>query len=272
MKTWLITGASRGLGRATAQAALRAGDQVVATARNVAAIRVSLGTHPRLLLMALDVTNPHTIATVTAQALRTFEHVDILVNNAAYGLLGTFEECSQSAIEKQFATNVFGAMTMTRAVLPTMRHQRSGHVISVSSVNGIIGSDMASIYSATKFALAGWSESLSLELAPFGIHVTVVYPGTFRTDFLDPTYACYAEPSIADYSEANRASTEAVAHQAHHGNPGPYGELLVQLAHMGDPPLHLPVGSDAVDVLLERGQTWAATAHRWKALAASTDN
>lgn len=272
MKTWLITGASRGLGRATAQAALRAGDQVIATARNVTALQASLGSHPRLLVMELDVTNQNAIGTVTAHALRSVERLDILLNNAAYGLLGTFEECSQSAIEKQFATNVFGAMKVTSAVLPTMRDQRSGHVISVSSISGIIGSDMASIYSATKFALAGWSESLSLELEPFGIHVTVVYPGTFRTEFLDPSSACYAEPSVGDYSTVNRAFTKAVARQANRGDPTAYGELLVQLAHMDDPPLHMPAGSDAISVLLERGQAWVEIAHRWKALATSTDN
>ncbi|MBX3573567.1 MAG: SDR family oxidoreductase [Mesorhizobium sp.] len=204
MKTWFITGATRGLGLATARAALAAGDQVSATGRDTNRLRDALGDHPRLMVLALDVTVDAEINAAVTAATDRFGRVDVLVNNAGYGQLGAFEETSQDAIERQFETNVFGVFRVTRAVLPIMRAHRSGHVITISSMVGLVGVDGGSVYCASKFAVAGWSEALSVELARFGIHATSVHPGYFRTDFLDRSSRRLADLSIDDYRGHDR--------------------------------------------------------------------
>ncbi|MEH6798736.1 MAG: SDR family oxidoreductase [Halopseudomonas sabulinigri] len=187
-KTWLITGATRGLGLSITKAALNAGYNVVATARNLEALRLNLGTdNKNLLTLPLDVSNDIQIAATISAARDRFGGIDVLVNNAGYGLLGAFEQTNRHEIELQFSTNVFGVFAMCRAVLPLMRKKMSGHIFNISSIAGVSGMAGASVYCASKFAVSGFSEALAQEVSSFGIKVTVVQPGAFKTDFLDPT-------------------------------------------------------------------------------------
>ncbi len=273
MKTWFITGASRGLGLATARAALALGDQVVATGRDPHKITRVLGDDGHVLAAMLDVTDPKSIERAVGAAVDRFKRIDVLVNNAGYGLLGAFEELSASSIEKEFATNVFGAFAVTRAVLPVMRAQRAGHVISIASLCGLVGLDMVSIYCSTKFALAGWSESLSLELARFGIHATVVYPGMFRTDFLDGSSAVHADLSIKDYTEAATAARQGrdTANHRQMGDPAIFGRVMIAMANAAHPPVHFAVGSDSFDAMIDKAAALQSAAEKWRDLTMATD-
>ena len=273
-KVWLITGANRGLGAAIARAALDAGDTVVAGARNPASIAKTLGDFgPRLLPVALDVTDAQAAETAVQEAVAHFGRIDVLVNNAGYGQLGAFEEVDADAIQRQFAVNVFGLMSVTRAVLPTMRKQRSGHLFNISSIAGYRGSSRASIYCASKFALEGFSEALNAEIAEFGIHVTVVAPGFFRTDFLETSSVQYGSKVIEDYAEASAASRAFFDKRsgAQAGDPAKLGEALVKLAADPHPPVHFPAGSDAVETVTQKLAEVQAEVERWRKLSMSTD-
>ncbi|MCC7254179.1 oxidoreductase [Hyphomicrobium sp.] len=273
-KTWFITGASRGLGLEIARAALEAGDQVVATARKTEQTKAGLaGFDDRLLVLPLDVTDEGSIAAAVDAAFKRFGRIDVLVNNAGYGQLGAFEQLSVAAIDRQFATNVFGVFAVTRAVLPVMRAQRSGHVLTVSSVGGLIGFDGASIYCATKFALEGWSESLSLELAQFGIRTIVIEPGYFRTDFLDPSSVSYDDIAIADYADYSARRKAGLDEMNHRqaGDPAKLGKAIVSLAASEDPPVRFAVGSDAYGIVSNRAETNRTEADKWRGLSVSTD-
>ncbi|HBN8522194.1 oxidoreductase [Pseudomonas aeruginosa] len=274
MKTWFITGASRGLGLATARAALEAGDQVVATARHPAKISTSLSDYEdRLLTLSLDVTAPCAAQAAVESAIARFGRVDILVNNAGYGQLGAFEETSKEDIEAQFATNVFGVFNVTRAVLPVMRAQKAGHILTVSSTAGLVGMDGVSIYCATKFAVAGWSEALSLELAQFNIHATVVHPGGFRTDFLEASSIKYGEVEIEDYhaTSSQRRQRLDAYNQQQPGDPQKFGHAMVELSRAVTPPARFVVGSDSYNVLQEKLESVQRDAQAWKKLSISTD-
>src|SRR5258705_7868666 len=201
MRVWFITGASRRFGALTAEAALAAGDSVVAPARDPATVPARLGPHERLLATRLDVTSEAEAHEAAGQAVRKFGRIDILVNNAGYGLLGAIEEASAKETEKLFGTNVFGLLSVTRAILPHMRRQRSGHIINLSSVSGYTGYPGWGVYGATKFAIEGISEALAGEEAPLRIHVTVVEPGVFRTDFLYETSLARTPLLIDHYRE-----------------------------------------------------------------------
>ena len=227
MKTWFITGASRGFGGLIMEAAL-ATDAVVATARDPS----SIADHPRLLKLPLDVTNEVQARDAAAKAIETFGRIDVLVNNAGYGLLGAIEEASAIEVERVFATNVFGLLNVTRAVLPYMRSQRSGHIINMSSIGGYASSHGWGIYCATKFAVEGISEALSIELAPLGIHATVVEPGYFRTDFLSAQSLSSTAVRLDDYADTvgeMRTFAAAVNHQQP-GDPQRLAQAIVQLA------------------------------------------
>ncbi|RKH39716.1 oxidoreductase [Corallococcus llansteffanensis] len=248
MKTWLITGASRGFGVLIAQAALDAGDRVIATARNPRSI--PLAVHPRLVVAKLDVTDEAEAQRVVAEAGR----IDVLVNNAGFGLLGGVEEASAAEIEKLYRTNVFGLLAVTRAVLPVMRRQRSGHVINLSSIGGYRSSSGWGVYCSTKFAVEGLSEALHDELAPLGIYVTVVEPGYFRTDFLDAASLTRTERIIPDYAEtsgAMRARAVELNHQQP-GDPAKLATAMLELVKLEQPPLRLALGSDTVKALEDK--------------------
>src|SRR5215470_3307041 len=197
MKTWFITGATRGFGALIMQAALASDDAVVATARDPS----SIAGDPRLLKLPLDVTNEEQARDAATRGIEKFGRIDVLMNNAGYGLLGAVEEANALEVERVFATNVFGLLNVTRTVLPDMRKRRSGHIINMSSVGGYASYPGWGVYCATKFAVEGISEALSIELAPLGIHATVVEPGFFRTDFLSGTSLSSAAVRIDDYAD-----------------------------------------------------------------------
>src|SRR3954454_5034049 len=248
-KTWLITGAGRGMGVEFARAALAAGHNVVATGRKPDAVRSAVGEHENLLVTALDVTDPHSAQDAVAAAIERFGRIDVLVNNAGSFLAGFFEELTTEQVRSQIETNLFGPMTVTRAVLPVMRRQYAGLVISISSGAGVIGSPSGSAYAASKFALEGWMESLTGEVQPFGIRTMIVEPGFFRTELLTPDSTTFGELSIDDYDEA-RAEVNAFwasmnGRQA--GDPAKLARALVQLADSTEPPLRWAAGDDVVE-------------------------
>lgn len=273
MRTWFITGASRGFGALTAEQALAAGDAVVATARNPADVKARLGDHPDLLAVRLDVTDERQAHEAVAAAVKRFGRIDVLLNNAGYGLLGAVEEASAGEVERLFATNVFGLLAVTRAVLPHMRRQRSGHVINISSVGGYAAYPGWGVYGATKFAVEGLTEALALELAPLGIHATVVEPGFFRTDFLDGQSLSSTQQRMDDYTATVGAMRKYAAEKNHAqpGDPARLATALVQLAHTPEPPLRLPLGSDTVAVIERKNAAVATELEQWRALALSTD-
>jgi NAD(P)-dependent dehydrogenase (short-subunit alcohol dehydrogenase family) len=273
-KTWFITGAARGLGAGIARAALAAGDRVVVSGRNRDALVATFGPDSDTVLsVALDVTQPAQIADAVETVLARFGRIDVLVNNAGYGHLGIFEEIPAEDVRVQFDTNVFGLFEMTRAVLPVMRAQRSGRIFNVSSVGGIVGGESGAAYCASKFAVEGFSESVAAEVRGFGIHVTIVEPGFFRTDFLEPTSVRYGETPIADYAEmsaAIRAFYDARSlNQA--GDPDKLGEALVTLANAENPPVRWSAGTDALGMVEAKIASLKAELDAWRDLSASTD-
>lgn len=273
MKVWFITGASRGFGLEVARAALVRGDAVVATARTPASIAAALGVHERLLSVALDVTDAAQAAAAAEAAVARFGRIDVLLNNAGYGLLGAVEEASAAEVERQFATNVFGLLGVTRAVLPQMRRQRSGHVINISSVGGYASYPGWGIYCATKFAVEALTESLAAELAPLGVHATVVEPGFFRTDFLDASSLSSTGRQIPEYAATVGEMRRLMAGANHQqpGDPKKLAAALLTLADSARPPLRLPLGSDTVAKIAEKNRQVEAELEAWKALALSTD-
>jgi len=274
MKVWFITGASRGFGALMTKEALAAGDAVVATARNPKTVVDAIGEHPNLLATALDVTDERQAQEAVAAAVQRFGRIDILVNNAGYGLLGAVEEATAEEIEKIYATNVFGLLKVTRAVLPHMRRQRSGHILNFSSIGGYAGYPGWGVYGSTKFAVEGLSESLATEVEPFGIRVTIVEPGFFRTDFLADNSLSISPASIPDYvgtPAGNMRDFAASAHQAQPGDPAKFAAGIVTLANAENPPLRMPFGSDTVAKLGEKNAFVEQELSAWRALAVSTD-
>jgi NAD(P)-dependent dehydrogenase (short-subunit alcohol dehydrogenase family) len=246
-KVWLVTGAGRGMGVDIAQTALTAGNAVVATGRNPERVTAALGTHDDLLAVALDVTDPASARAAVDAALDRFGRIDVLVNNAGNFYAGFFEEISAEDFRAQVETNLFGPLNVTRAVLPVMRAQRSGVVVTMSSSAGLIGQEFTSAYAASKFAVEGWMESLTPEVAPFGIRTIVVEPGFFRTELLTPESTSYAESSIEDYAERTRQTVAAWTgmNGLQGGDPAKLATALVQLAGSQEPPVRWVAGADA---------------------------
>jgi NAD(P)-dependent dehydrogenase (short-subunit alcohol dehydrogenase family) len=273
MKTWFITGASRGFGLRIARLALERGDNVVATARCAEAVTDALGANANLLALPLDVTDETQARAAAAAAVARFGQIDVLLNNAGFGLLGAVEEASANEVERVYRTNVFGLLNVTRAILPHMRSRRSGRILNISSIGGYRGAAGFGVYSSTKFAVEGLSEALHAELAPLGIHVTVVEPGYFRTDFLDASSLSVSPNGIADYNgTAGAVRTRAV--DLNHGQPGDPDRLarvLVDFAEASDPPVRLPLGSDTVAVIEAKHASDAAILREWRAVSISTD-
>jgi len=273
MRTWFITGASRGFGALITARALEKGDRVVATARKPETVTERFGEHPSLLAVALDVTDEAQAHAAAKAAVERFGTIDVLVNNAGYGLLGAVEEASAAEVEALYRTNVFGLLAVTRAVLPHMRRQRSGRILNLSSIGGYAASAGFGVYCSTKFAVEGLSEALAAELKPLGIFVTVVEPGYFRTDFLDGTSLSVSPTQIADYA-ATAGATRAHAADANHNQPGDpqkLAEVLVAFADAPDPPVRLPLGSDTVAKIEAEDAATAAMLRAWRSVAVSTD-
>ncbi|HEY2606274.1 oxidoreductase [Paraburkholderia sp. RL18-103-BIB-C] len=273
-KVWFITGASRGFGALIAERALGRGDRVVATARKPQTVTDRLGEHPNLLAAKLDVTNESDAAAAVQQALARFSRIDVLVNNAGYGLLGAVEESSDSEVKAVFNTNVFGLLTVTRAVLPQMRAQKSGHLINISSIGGYSAYHGWGVYGATKFAVEGLSEALSSELAPLGIYSTVVEPGFFRTDFLNDDSLVSTRLQIDDYAQTVGAMRDFAAGANHQqpGDPAKLAEAILRLADSPSPPVRLPLGSDTVARIEEKNRFVEGELNAWRELALSTDH
>jgi NAD(P)-dependent dehydrogenase (short-subunit alcohol dehydrogenase family) len=273
MKTWFITGASRGFGGRIAEKALERGDAVVATARDPQSVINRLGQNDRLLAVALDVNDPDQTEAAAAQAQSRFGHIDILVNNAGYGMVSAVEEASAEEVEALFRTNVFGLLAVTRAILPLMRAQRSGRILNISSVGGYRAGPGFGIYSATKFAVEALSESLHAELGPLGIAVTVIEPGCFRTDFLDASSLRFGQKSIADYAATAGAVRERAVtmNQNQPGDPDRLAQVLVDLTDAPEPPVRLPLGSDAIAAIEAKHRSDAAILAAWRQISVSTD-
>lgn len=251
-KTWLITGANRGVGLEIARAALKTGDSVIATARSLDRLARALGPDgERLHGIALDVTDPDGATRAVGQTIDRFGRIDVLVNNAGHAQLGWFETVSDAQVRRQFEVNVFGAMSVARAVLPYMRARRSGLLVTISSVSGLASNAGGSIYSASKFALEGWMEGLAQEVEPLGIQSLLIEPGMLRTDFLDSSSAHHGDvelPAQADYADAVAQFRwfigEANGKQA--GDPARLAARIVELAAQPTLPARVLFGDDAI--------------------------
>jgi NAD(P)-dependent dehydrogenase (short-subunit alcohol dehydrogenase family) len=273
-KVWFITGASRGFGVDIARAALDRGDSVVATARNPQTVIDALGERPNLLAVKLDVAVEADAAPAARKAIDTFGRIDVLVNNAGYGLLGAVEESSDAEVKAVFEVNVFGLLNVTRAVLPYMRAARKGHIMNISSIGGYAAYPGWGVYGSTKFAVEGLSEALSLELAPLGIYSTVVEPGFFRTDFLSPSSLSSTKDRIEDYAETVGAMRTFAA-GADHKQPGDSKKLataILKLADAEKPPVRLPLGTDTVAKIRHKNADVNEELNRWLEVATSTDH
>jgi NAD(P)-dependent dehydrogenase (short-subunit alcohol dehydrogenase family) len=247
-KVWFITGAGRGMGTDIAQAALAAGDAAVATGRNTDAVSKAVGDADDLLVVKLDVTSRADAEAAVRAAVDQFARIDVLVNNAGNFYAGYFEELTPEQIELQLATSLIGPMNVTRAVLPVMRKQRSGHLISISSTAGFAGFEFCSAYAASKFGLEGWTESLQPEVAAFGITTTIVNPGFFRTELLTKESVIYAEPSLEDYAErtAEQLKWWEAQNGQQPGDPAKLAQALLTIADEEQPPRRFIAGADAI--------------------------
>src|SRR3954452_23782661 len=248
-KVWFITGAGRGLGIDIAQSALAAGHSVVATGRDAARVENAIGAHENLLAVALDVTDPAAADTAAAAAGERFGRIDVLVNNAGKFYAGYFENISPDQFRAQMETNFFGPLNVTRAVLPVMRAQRAGQVITITSTAGLVGGEFTSAYAASKFALEGWMESIRYELQPYGITTMAVEPGFFRTELLvEGASTIWPELEIEDYAERTAQTIEAWKgmNGRQGGDPARLAQALVTLSDSGDLPLRFVAGADAM--------------------------
>jgi NAD(P)-dependent dehydrogenase (short-subunit alcohol dehydrogenase family) len=271
-KVWFVTGAGRGMGMDIAKAALAAGNAVVATGRRPEAIEQALGgAQEDLLVVKLDITSPADAQAAVQAAVERFGRIDVLVNNAGNFYAGFFEEISPEDFRAQIETTLFGPLNVTRAVLPVMRAQRSGLVVAISSTAGIVGQEFCTAYAASKFGVEGWIESLTPEVAPFGIRTMVVEPGFFRTELLTPESTNYAEPSIDDYAERTK-QTVAVWNSMNGqqgGDPAKLANALVQLASQDEPPLRFAAGADAIATVEQKAKDLLAQADAYRELSSN---
>jgi NAD(P)-dependent dehydrogenase (short-subunit alcohol dehydrogenase family) len=273
-QVWFVTGANKGMGAAIAKEALARGYKVVATARNPESAGTILGNSPNLLIATLDITNDEQVQSAVKAALDRFGRIDVLVNNAGYALLGFFEEMSEKLIRQQIEANVFGTMKVTRAVLPSMRTQGSGWVIVLSSASGVRAVGGSSIYSASKFALEGWTEGLSADLKPFGIRCMLVEPGPFRTDFANfDTSLAFSDLEIDDYKQRREATYNSFAslNQTQPGDPARLANALMTAVDAPNPPLRLLAGKAAVAAIDQYLHARRAEYEAWREVSSSTD-
>ncbi len=268
---WLITGAGRGLGVDIARAALAVGHAVVATGRDAAKVAAAVGDHDSLLAIKLDVTRPEDAQAVVQAAVAKFGRIDVVVNNAGNFFAGFFEELSPEQVRNQIETLLFGPMNVTRAVLPVMRKQRSGLVVTISSTAGIAGQMFCTAYAAAKFGIEGWMESLTPEIAPFGIRTMLVEPGFFRTELLTNDSTTYAKPFIDDYAEKTKEIVAAWKSMdgKQGGDPAKLAHALVKLAALDEPPTRFPAGADAVQTFEAKANALLSQAQAHRGLSAS---
>jgi NAD(P)-dependent dehydrogenase (short-subunit alcohol dehydrogenase family) len=272
-KVWFITGASTGFGRLLAEEVLKTGGKVVATARKLDRVADLEKQYPQTAkALALDVTKETQINSAAEQAIAKFGRVDVLVNNAGYGVAGAIEEVSEAEFMPMFETNVFGLLRVTRAFLPYLRKQRSGHILNLSSIGGVVASPGMGFYNATKFAVEGISESLAAELAPFGIHVTIIEPGPFRTDFLGRS-GVVAKTSIADYdaTAGNMRKYFAENDGKQKGDPLRAVQAMIQVVESPNPPLRLLLGVSALQRLRTKLSNWEKEIAAWEQVTVGAD-
>ncbi|MFJ3928567.1 oxidoreductase [Streptomyces sp. NPDC090022] len=273
MNVWFVTGASRGLGAEITREALDRGHSVVATARDVSALHEAYPQKPdRLLAVRADVTEPEQLAAAVEAGLAEFGRIDVVANNAGYGLVGAVEETSDKAARDLFDVNVFGVLNTLRATLPTLRSQRSGHVVNISSVGGFATAPAVGLYGASKFALEGISEALHGELAPLGVHVTIVEPGGFRTGFLGSSSIRVEPAAIADYAAGAGPVREALAVNdgRQPGDPAKAARAIVDVTEVTEPPLRLQLGADAVERVEAKLDLVRRELDQWRHVALST--
>ena len=270
-KVWLITGAGRGLGVDIVKAVLAAGHSVVATGRDAAKVAAAVGVHDNLLTTKLDVTRrPDAKATVEA-AVAKFGRLDVLVNNAGNFFAGFFEELTPEQVRNQIETLLFGPMNVTRAVLPVMRKQRSGLLLTISSTAGIVGQTFCTAYAAAKFGVEGWMESLTPEVAPFGIRTMLVEPGFFRTELLTNDSTTYAQPTIDDYAQQTKEIVAAWKSMdgKQGGDPAKLADALLKLVELKEPPTRFAAGADAVQTFETKAKALLAQANAHHELSIS---
>jgi NAD(P)-dependent dehydrogenase (short-subunit alcohol dehydrogenase family) len=272
-RVWFITGTSTGFGRLLAQELLRRGNRVIATAREISKIEDLVHQHPATArAFTLDVTNPAQIESVAQQAIAAFGHVDILVNNAGYGLNGAIEEVSEEEFEPMFQTNIYGLIRTTRAFLPHFRQRRTGQIFNLSSVSGLIGGAGWGFYNATKFAVEGFSEALAGEMKPLGVHVTVIEPGPFRTDFLGRSGKLAAK-EFPEYKDTAGKARDYLKTQAgkQPGDPQKAVEAIIAVADSPAPPLHLILGKIALIRFRDKLALWQKEIAAWEPVTVGSD-
>jgi NAD(P)-dependent dehydrogenase (short-subunit alcohol dehydrogenase family) len=274
-KVWFVTGAARGMGVDIVREALDAGHRVVATARDAAKATEVFGERQNLLPVSVDITDPDAATAAVEAAVERFGRIDVLVNNAGLFYAGYFEEISPEQLRHQMEVNFFGPLNVTRAVLPVMREQRSGQVVTFSSTAGLIGQEFVAAYCASKFALEGWMESIRFDLAPYGITTMIVEPGFFRTELLvEGSSTLWPELSIPDYADRTAATIEAWKgmNGAQPGDPAKLAAAVVQLADSPEPPLRFIAGVDAVEIAAGKAQALLEQAEAHRALSMSLNH
>ncbi|GAB3572296.1 Rossmann-fold NAD(P)-binding domain-containing protein [Hymenobacter daeguensis] len=274
-KVWLITGATKGFGFEITKAALDSGDQVIATVRSQPeALATALHHHSNLFTAQMDVTDEAQVQQAVRQGVAHFGRLDVVVNNAGYGLVAALEEATDAEVRRQYDTNVFGVLNVVRAVLPVLRRQRAGYLVNISSIDAHGAFPGWGVYGSTKFALEGISRGLAVELAPFGIRVTTVAPGLFRTDFLGPQSRAVASRPIADYEATavgDMYANVGLLHGNEPGDPKKLARIVVDLARIEQPPAQLLLGKDAVAFYQTNVADTVREMEQWLPLSTSTD-
>ena len=272
-KVWFITGSSRGLGKSLTEAVLAKGDKVAATARNPEQLKAFTDKYPgQVYPLQLDVTDKDQIRTAVEQAVKHFGRIDVLVNNAGFGITGAAEAFTDEQVRSQLDTNLYGPIEVTRAVLPYMRRQRSGHILQISSIGGRVGGAGLTMYQAAKFGLGGFSEALSKEVAQLGIRVISIEPGGFRTDWAGPSMS-YAK-KVEGYESTVDWMAEFLKGEKFipMGNPDKAAKVMVDLVEHPRPPVHLVLGSEAVGILQQADAARQAELEKWMPVSISTDH
>jgi len=272
-RTWFITGSSTGFGRLLAEEVLKTGDHVVATARKVEQVADLEQKYPdQALALPLDVTKQDQVDAAVAKTLERFGRVDVLVNNAGYGVAGAIEEVSDAELDPMYATNVFGLLRVTRAFLPQLRKQRSGHILNLSSIGGLTAGPGWGLYQSTKFAVEGLSEALAQEVAPLGIRVTIIEPGPFRTDFLGRS-GVEAAKRIEDYDTTadNARRYRSEQHGRQPGDPLKAVLAMIQVVDSPNPPLRLLLGASALKRVQQKIEAWQKELAVWETVTVGAD-
>lgn len=273
-KVWFVTGASKGLGLTLVKRLLSNGENVAATSRNVSDLSKAVGEHENFLPLAVDLINESSVEAAISQTISKFGRVDVVVNNAGYGMLGALEELTDKESRENFDVNVFGSLNVIRKVLPQLRKQQSGHIFNISSIGGFSGNFPGfGIYCATKFAVAGFTESLAAEVKPLGIKTTIVEPGYFRTEFLNSSSLAVPANPIDAYKEVrdSQALHQNDINNQQPGDPAKAAEVMIEAAKSENPPLHLFLGPDAYHVADAKIADVQRDMANWKFLATATN-